>query len=179
VQVISGLSFTLIYGVRSTFADGALPVPFYKEIAPTWDFLVRLYFGAFAHIFVATVAVEYLVVYVLLGRPAKAWTQLFFYIMLVNLITKPAAHLSMLFIGDPDLLGSTTRALLVDGIIELVVVTVEFGLMKWIFGSMYRRGVLQEPVTAKRTILIAAVANVASFAFGVVGLILLLIEIGR
>ena len=43
--------------------------------------------------FVATVGVEYPVVYLLLGRPAKARTQLLYYCAFVNVITNPAAQL--------------------------------------------------------------------------------------
>jgi hypothetical protein len=35
-----------------------------------------------------------------------------------------------------------------------------------IFGRMYRRGMLDSKVSAKRTALIASVANAASFVFG-------------
>ena len=171
--MILGLWFISLCSAASSLADGGLAAPFYKEISPTWDFLILAYFGAFAHIFFITAAVEYLIVYLLLGRPTRGRIQLIFYIMLANVITKPAGHSAMLFIADPDLLGSRTLERLAVFIIELVILVVEFGIMRLTFHWMYCRGLIHEPVTARRTILIAALANVASFAFGLVGPLLL------
>ena len=67
------------------------------------------------------------------------------------------------FIADTELLGSASLAHLVEWIIEFVVVIVEFGLMKWIFGRMYRHGVLDEPVSAGRVLVISVAANIASY----------------
>jgi len=113
-----------------------------------------------------TTAVEYGVIYWMLGRPAKARLRFLFSLLLVNVITNPPVQLATFFIPDlfrPRLLG---ELLLMLGIVELVVVLVEFGLLRWIFGRMYRGGALNEAITVKRTFLIALTANLASFVVG-------------
>ncbi|MEW6529403.1 MAG: hypothetical protein AB1473_01120 [Thermodesulfobacteriota bacterium] len=168
---LASTGLMILYGVGSTFAAAGPAVPFYKEIlahSSAWEILA-IYSKLLTVIFGATVTVEYLTVYFLLGRPAKVRIKLFFYIVLVNMVTNPAAQFSMLFLGDPDLVGSAELALVVTCVIELVVVTVEYGLLRWLFGRMHRRGALDKPVTATRTFLISLVANAASFAIGVVG----------
>ncbi|MFZ5866336.1 MAG: hypothetical protein ACOYXY_10685 [Thermodesulfobacteriota bacterium] len=160
-----------LYEVGSTFASGGPVVPFYKEVfahSPIWEVLAA-YSKLLAVIFCATVAVEYLTVYFLLGGPSKVRIKLLFYIVLINMVTNPAAQFLMLFVGDPDLVGSAELALVVTCVIEFVVVTVEYGLLRWVFGRMHRRGLLYRPVTATRTFVISLVANAASFAIGVVG----------
>jgi len=151
------------YSSQSAFADGVLPVPFYKEVGSIWDFVVGFYSKIFALVFPVTVVIEYLVFYALLGRPAKARRKLFLYILFVNTITNPAAQLCMLFIADDVLLGSKNMEYLADCIIEVLVVIVEFGLMTWLFGRMHRHGDLDEPVSAIRTLVITLLANLASF----------------
>lgn len=147
--------------VTSCLADGA-PMPFYQEAAGRDPldpgFLSILLVGL-----VSTVLVEYLVVYLLLGRPTKSRTRLFVWVLLINVITNPAAQLTILYVADPVLLGSANLANLVFGITELLVVIVEFWLLKWAFGRMYRRGVLTQPVAATRTFVISLAANTASF----------------
>jgi hypothetical protein len=176
VQIVSAICFTLVCCVGAASADGGTVVPFYQDVfghSSVWESIRDLfaaYSMLFTLIFCATVAVEFLVVFFLLGRPAKARRSLFIYMVLINIVTNPPAQISMLFVGDPDLLGSSKLAYLVDFLIELVVIAVEFGLLRWTFGRMRRGGVLDEPVTATRTFVIAVVANVASFAIGVVGL---------
>ena len=75
----------------------------------------------------------------------------------------------MLFIADPVLLGSEAIVLPLQISIGLVTVIVEFALLKWIFGHEYRWGLLSAPVTAKRTFVIALVANLASFVTAFIG----------
>ena len=162
------------------FADGGLPVPFYKEVSSTtsiWHFLFCFYYRILLPIFFATVAIEYLVVYLYLGRPSKAKTHLLLYIILINLITNPAAQLSMLFIGDPKLLGSSALSCLVDCTTELAVVAIEFGFMIWMFRRMYDRGIL-EKVTTGKTALMALVANVASFVIVFIGITFMIAFLG-
>jgi len=147
-------------------------VPFYKDVA-LGDFLVWGYRFITAE-FLLTVVVEYLVIYLMLGRPSKARMPLLFYLTLVNLITNPATQLGIFFVADPVLLGSSGKAFLVLCLIELVAMTTEFCLLTLVFGRMYRRGVLKVDVTAKRTVVIVFAANVASFLFGFVGGIVLM-----
>jgi hypothetical protein len=168
----------------STLACDEIPVPFYKEVfanSSISDFIDNCY-KLFTQIFLITVVVEYLTVYYLLRRPRKARMQLICYLFFINAVTVPTALLAMLFIADPDLLGSMARALLADCMIELVVVTSEFGVLRWIFGGMYGRGVLDERVTDTRILGISLAANVASLAIGVLGSIALfavLVNLGR
>jgi hypothetical protein len=158
--------------VWSCLADGGPPIAFYKEVSPG-DYLVACY-PLFAETYLVTVLVEYVAVYWLLGRPAAARMSLLLYLLLINLLTNPVAQLGMLFLGDPVLMGSRALAQGMDCVIELTVVVVEFGLMKWIFSRMYRNGLLAQPITALRTLVMALVANLASFAVGTVGVLLIM-----
>jgi hypothetical protein len=168
-QAILGLCCTLMYCTGSAFANGGPSTLFHEEVA--YD---ALFWNSslFAEMFLATVAVEYAVVYFMLGRPAKASMQLLGWVLFVNVITNPAAQLGLLCLGDPVLWGSDTLAWVMIGIVELIVVAVEFCLLKWIFGRMNRRGRLDEPVSTRRTFAIALVANAASFVCGIVGFFL-------
>ena len=158
-------------GSGSSFADVGGSVPFYKEVAHdpfSWNYC---FFGA---IVVATIIIEYPIIYFLLERPVKARMQLFLFTVLVNLVTNPVAQFSILFIADPVLLGSHLLANVVMLLIELVVVAVEFSLMIWIFRWTYLRGLLDRHVTATRTLVIALTANMASFAIGYIGFLLII-----
>ena len=75
-------------------------------------------------------------------------------------------------------MGSEAWAWAMICLVEVAVVAAEFGLLKWIFGNMYRQGAPDNPVTAKRAIMTVSVANAASFAFGFVVIIYLLIDVG-
>jgi hypothetical protein len=177
VRCACALALMFTCDVGSIFADGGLPVPFYQEVFTNTsfrDFLCGFYYKILLEIFCATVAIEYLVVFLLLGRPPKAKIKLFCYILLINLITNPAEQFAIFFLADPDLLGSTGRSLLMICLIEFVVITIEFGLMLWIFRRMYRRGMLQRAITAGHTIVLALVANVASSGILFIGFILII-----
>ena len=122
--------------------------------------------------FCVTVIIEWLVISCFIWGDARVWLELFPWVLLVTIITNPAAQFAILFLADPDLLGSGALSLLVLCLIELVVVIVEFGLLIWIFGRMYRRGVLDTRLTARRTFVMALLANPASLV-GTFGLIFL------
>jgi hypothetical protein len=182
MPLIQSCLFVLIWGVGSVLADAGLPMPFYKEVftnTSIWDFLFGFYHRILLPILFATVVIEYFVVYLMLRRPSKAKIQLFLYIILINLITNPAAQLAMLFIGDPDLTGSSGMSLIVVCIIELVVVAIEFGLMMWIFGRMHRRGLLEKPVATDFILIIAVVTNLASFGLVFIGFMLIIMFSGK
>jgi len=120
------------------------------------------------------VVIEYFLICALLGWPEKAWVKLIPVVLLVNVITNPPAQAAAIFFGR--VMGSEESAWAMVGVTELAVMAAEFGLLMWILGNMYRQGVLDRPVTALSTILIVVIANVASFAFGFVGLINVLID---
>jgi hypothetical protein len=143
-------------------ADGGPKVPFYEEIR-SWD--LETFAVLFLPVFCPTVIVEYIIVSCLLGWPAKGRMQLFLWVLFLNTITVPAAEAAWLFIADPLALGSEMIFLALLCVIELIVVIVQFFLLRWIFTRMLRRGLLDRPVTAGRTFMISLVANAASFLF--------------
>jgi hypothetical protein len=130
---------------------------------------------------VVTIVIEYWVICAFFEWSQKAMLKLMLWVPVVNLITNPIAQIGVMFFG-----GMLKRSEPLDWtimlqwaiifVIELAVVAVEFCLFRWIFLNMYRQGVISKPVTVKRTILIAATANTASFALGFVGIIIWLME---
>jgi len=176
VKLACAFHLIFFFDIGSIFADST-PMPFHKEVATSGDFFIWAY-PLLAEMLLITVVVEYLVIYLMLGRPARAGIRLFGFVTLMNFITNPAAQLSILFIADPVLLGSDVLAYLVLCLIELVVIIIEFGLMIWMFGLMHRRGALLQPISASRTALISLVANIASFAIGRLGFIMLVMIFG-
>ena len=115
--------------------------------------------------FVVTVMIEYPVIYALLGRRLKAPIQLFLWVLLVNVITFPGV---MCALGALPFLGYEQFVWLWLGLIECAVVVVEFVILKLVFNRMCRTHALDEPILAKRTFVIALVANLASFVFGAI-----------
>jgi hypothetical protein len=161
LQVILISWFTFAWYVDTSFAN--LVVPF--EMLLSFDHPYAFYYLMIGCL-VATVIVEYPVVYLLLGRPAKARIQLFLWLLFVNVITNPAVQIALLFL-DPAVY--LTDALFKFGLIELAVVMVEFGLLHWIFSRMHRCGALVEPIKARCTFVIGVLANLASFVLGGIG----------
>jgi hypothetical protein len=165
IQMSSCLWFTTMCCVGSSLADGGASKSFYKQVLSNDLDLFHLV-PVFFSIFFATVVTEYLIVYFLLGRPEKATAKLLLCVLLVNVITNPAAQFGMLLLGDERLLGSATLPDVMICMIELTATAVESALMVPIFGRLYRCGLLDEPVTVRRTIVIVLAANVASFLVG-------------
>mgnify|MGYP005845062999 FL=1 len=124
----------------------------------------------------ATVVIEYLVICGLLGWPERAMAKLVFWVLLVNIMTNPPAQVGAIFLGR--VMGSEASAWATICMVEFAAAAVEYGLLRLIFVHMCREGALDHPITPRRTLLMVALANVASFAFGFVGLIFLLIEMG-
>ena len=160
-----------IFGLGPSFADDvANPFDFLRDPKITGYSRVQI----FAINFFATVVIEYLVICWFFVWSKKAMAKLLFWVVVVNIITNPAAQAGAIFFATS--LESETLAWIMICIIELGAVVVEFGLLRWISGDMYRQGALDEEVTPKRTLLIAAVANLASFAFGFLGTLVVLAE---
>lgn len=118
--------------------------------------------------FVATLLVEYPVVYWMIGRPKKARTQLLFWLALINMVTNPAVQIALLYL-EPALEGWERFGWLYLCVIELAVVAVEFWLFTRVFARMYRGRALDEPVTTTWALVAAIAANLASFVIGGIG----------
>lgn len=161
-QVIFAIWIAGVCGGSASADDAG--VPFFRDIADPvslgYMMLIR---------FCVTVAAEYLVVLGCLTGRLKAFSALFVWVLLINVVTNPAAQFGVAFVADPAVLGSEAAALLMWFGIELAVVAVEFGLLRWIFTRMYQRHILNEPVSMRRTIVIVLLANLASILAGTLG----------
>ncbi|WP_041286556.1 hypothetical protein [Desulfomonile tiedjei] len=125
--------------------------------------------------FLCTVIIEYLVIWAFFGWSGKAGKELVGWVLFVNAITNPVSQMDAVFFAN--LYGSdNSSAWIAICVMEFVVATVEFSMMASIFRRMHRNKVIDNPVTTKRTILMVLTANVASFLFGFIGLLFLLIE---
>jgi len=149
---LASVLLILMCDVQSSLADMVMLPPF------RLDDSVNL-IGMAAN-FGFTTIIEYLAIYHILGRPKKAKTGLFLFVFLVNLITNPAAQIGVWFIGEWF-------------VIEAVVILVEFGLLMLVFARMFRIGALSQPIGAGRTLVVAVMANIASFGLGIVGFFVL------
>ncbi len=146
------LAFLLLMcDVRSSFANMVMLAPFRPDDPMNWAVMV-INFGL-------TTIVEYLVIYHMLGRPRKARTELFFFLLFLNLITNPPAQFGVWLWGHWFW-------------IEIVVMWGEFGLLLWIFHRMFRGGKLDHPIGTGRTAVIVVMANLASFVLGVIGFLI-------
>jgi len=154
VQLVLAL-LLLMCDAQSSLAD-MVPLPLYNFLAGDLD---PMFWAVMVVNFGLTTIIEFFVVYFLLGRPRKARTELFFYLLFLNLITNPPAQLGVWLWGTWFW-------------IELVVIWIEFGLMLWIFDRMFRGGKLDHPIGTGRTALIVVVANLASFVLGVIGFLI-------
>ena len=174
VPYICAFCLVLISGVGPSFADD---VPL-----PLGDFLQRpevlgySQLGIFVANFSITFFIECLVICGSLGWPEKAIVKVIFWVLIMNLMTNPLAQVAAIFFGRA--MGSESLAWLMIGIVELAVIAAEFCLLRFIFRNMYKNAELGEPVTEKRLIGMVTAANVASFFFGFVVLILLLLAVG-
>lgn len=127
------------------------------------------WFGAWAEMsfcFCFTLVVEYLVVLLFLGWKSVSKGSLFGWILLVNLLTNPVAQCLVIKWGAPGPSGSLTKFWLVTGLVELVVVAVEFLLLMQAFNQMRDNWSLSRKVTAREALAMAVVANAASFFLG-------------
>jgi hypothetical protein len=151
-RVIIFLWMSFLWPIGLGIAHGGTDNPVYEDIARFGlEFLV--YWIA---LFWGTVIVEYPVLYVLIDRPASARGQLFLWVLFVNAITTPPLQFGLFTAPSASLLYA----------VEFAAVIVEFALLTWVFDRMYRRGVLDQPVSGTRALLASLVANLASFACG-------------
>ncbi len=132
------------------FADG-LTVPDYEMILRPGT--IEYFFLRIAKVFCATVLIESIVIYTFLRWPKKAAISLFFWILVVNLITNPAVQFGFLFLGDDIVLGSIALALVMICVIEFAVVLLEWLFFTLFFRRMHSRKVIDEAISAKRTVL--------------------------
>ena len=147
------LAFALLLcDAQSSFADMVnLPPP----LLPNWPHEPPNLAVILTNLGLTTV-IEYLVIYLILGRPQKARAELFTFLLFVNLITNPPAQLGVWIWGHWFL-------------IELVVMCVEFVLLLSIFDRMFLGGKLNDQIGAGRTAMIVLVANLTSFVLGLLG----------
>ena len=173
-------SVLLASGLCLMFTGGPVPSLANDVPLPLHDFLQRPDILGYNQVIILvvnfgiTVFVEYLVICSFLGWPIGARAKLFFGVLFINVITNPLSQLGAIFLGRVTESEPLAWAMLC--IIELAAAAVEFVMLERIFGHLYRLGVFDRPITTRRTILITAVANLASFFIGFVGLILLLID---
>ncbi len=182
VRQIAGPCWVLVCLAGPVLADDhRILTP--QEWANMSEPLTRIWFKSFCF----TVVVEYLVIYSWLRWPRKAWAKLFGWVLVVNLITHPALHIFSFgsyrlvlppppwprpedapggnkFYATAPIFGPEYLFAL-----ELVVLAVEFLLLKRIFRRLHRNGTLDGPVSPLQTFTIAFAANAASFFFGWAG----------
>jgi hypothetical protein len=151
-RLLFGLLLVAVSDVGSSHANMIGPPPF--------DLEHPLNLAALFLTFGATTIIEFYVIYRMLGRPKKAKKGLLLCALLINALTNPLTQLLVWLLQAWFM-------------IELLVVLVEMGFLVWIFKRMYHFGKLEQPVTFVRTVVIALVANGASFGLGLVGLFVL------
>jgi hypothetical protein len=119
------------------------------------------------------VAAEFVIIYLLLGKPPSSKKWLFLRVLFVNAISFPAAQIGFFYWLEID---HSTPWPVILGVIELLVVLLEWVLLIRIFETMHRMGKLHAPVSSERTLTIAFAANLASCLLGlVVGFIVFMI----
>jgi hypothetical protein len=161
LRIIISLCLCVIIPAGTTFANGGLEAPFYREVAETLGYGILGYIMLLS--FAITVVTEYVVIYILLGRPRRIKGQLFFWVLFVNIITNPATQIVMLFVADSILLGSDKLVGLIHYTVESVVFVIEFVLFRRIFDLVYRRGLLNKPVSWTYAAIAVLTANVVSY----------------
>jgi hypothetical protein len=163
-----------VLGPLTSFADD-IPLPLK-------DFLQRPQALGYSRVeilfqnFAATVVIEYLVICTFLGWPARALPGILFWVLVINVITNPVSQVTAIHFGKA--MTSEEAAWAMVCLIELLIVIVEFSFLWAILARMYSQGALDEVVTPERTLLTVVAANLASFLFGFVGFIFLLIDHG-
>ena len=174
VPYICALWLVLIFGVEPSFADD-VPLPL-RDFLQRPEVLGYSQLGILVANFSITFFIECLVICGFLGWPEKAIVKVIFWVLIMNLMTNPLAQVGAIFFGRA--MGSESLAWLMIGLVELAVIAAEFCLLRFIFRNMYNNAELGEPVTGKRLIVMVTAANAASFFFGFVVLILLLMAVG-
>lgn len=138
-----------------------------------------------------TVLVEYLVIYLLLKRPVRARLRLVVVVLLANAVANPFAQIALGFCLPLDAKGHATTlnrllgyyfgvaisesilsTVLVVCSLQAVVLVMEFGLLRWLFSSMFRRRELLTPVTTLRTLMITVAAKASTLMLAVLALAL-------
>jgi hypothetical protein len=176
-QIITALFVSFICANGLSLAND-VSLPFYREwLGNHWGephLLTKLFIMNFC----ATVLVEYVVILLFLRPPAKARTGLAFWVFCVNAITNPVAQGLVLVLDQgftAYLLLTAIRefnivaliaALFSSGIlvlIEGVAILVECKILVRVFGRMYGRGTIDEPVLARQALIMVIAANVVSF----------------
>jgi hypothetical protein len=148
-QATEVFAIIFILGVRPSLADSIL-VPHIGSVT-----LLKAVGAAFC----ITVVAEFMIIYLLLGRPAQSWKWLFLGALLVNAISFPPAQVGFFYTLK---IFHSAIWLVIVFVIELLVVLLEWALLLRVFKAMYETGKLDRPVTAGRTLKIAFIANVGT-----------------
>ncbi|WP_041286262.1 hypothetical protein [Desulfomonile tiedjei] len=112
--------------------------------------------------YLTTIVVECLVAYAFLRWPRKTTIHLFFWILVINVITSPIAPFGPFILKTSGILkfGDNTPAIML--ISEFIVGFLEWVFLYWICTRMRINKVIDEHVTEERAFLIVLVGNIAS-----------------
>lgn len=155
MMLVFGL--TMICDVESCFANMIILDPY---------FLYGVLTGISASFF-ATVVVEFVVIYIFLGRPSTARGWLFLRVMLIHLISYPLAQIGVVFLPSPGDAHIPLMAISRLCVVELLVVVLDYALLKRVFAAMHRTGKLGKKVSNRRTLKIAFAANFTTFLLSI------------
>jgi hypothetical protein len=154
IQAAMVFALILIFGVGPSFSDMIVLGP--AETAAAFA-------PVFAAAFCVTVVVEFVIIYLLLGRPTQSRKWLFVQVLYINLISYPAASIGFFCWSAINYHTAPHTQLFV---IEILVVLLEWGLLMRILKTMHRTGRLDAPVGPRSTLKIAFAANFATCLLG-------------
>lgn len=134
------------------------------------DFVIIYVISSFCATFIS----EYLVIALFLRKEKRVWLGLFFWVLLINIITSPLSQAAMVFIDygglweiAPVEMGKKlTYQNVFMWLIALITVIPKYNILKWVLGRMYRQGILDELMTHERILTIVIIAVFVGFLLG-------------
>ncbi len=114
--------------------------------------------------YVTTIVVECLVAYAFLRWARKAAIHLFFWILVINVITSPLAPFGPFIFKISRILKFPDNPPVIMLICEFIIGFLEWVFLYWICTRMRINKVIDEHVTEERAFLIVLVGNIASLA---------------
>jgi hypothetical protein len=133
-----------------------------------YDFVIIYVIASFCATFIS----EYLVIALFLWKEKRVWLSLFFWVLLINIITSPLSQAAMVFLdygGLSEILPVERNQTFASGamwLIALVTVIPKYNILKWVIGRMHRQGILNEPMTHERTLTMVIIGVFSSFVIG-------------